>query len=154
MIFKRGIHGHFFNIVLIKQVDIGDREHNHTTELAARMKVPLKGANKKGFLHSWCTRPELGAEWEVNKLDLEVEGHTWTFFINPNAKDKYSVTKQTDKAENTSTQPITDEEASTQPITGQDTYTPPITAIDESPPTILLSEPETSSSDSSEFKYI
>jgi len=75
-----------------RSVDMRDRAHNHTTGLTARMKVPLDGSNKSGFLHSWSTRPVAGDEWEVNKLDLEVDGHTWTFFINPNASSKYSKT--------------------------------------------------------------
>ena len=31
----------------------------------------------------------------MDKLDLETQGHQWTFFIHPNARDRYQPTRQT-----------------------------------------------------------
>jgi hypothetical protein len=55
-----------------KRVDLTDA-FNKVTETEAEVKVPVSGSLTKGTLFSWSTRPAVGADWTVDRLELEVE---------------------------------------------------------------------------------
>jgi len=75
-------------------LELGKHERNYVVDLEARIAIPIHGSKKKGFLHTWSTRPAIGESWEVNKLDMEIDKRQWTFYINPNASGKYRPTQE------------------------------------------------------------
>lgn len=40
----------------------------------AQLAIPLRGRKNNGTLYTWSTRPEPGADWTVEKVELQLKG--------------------------------------------------------------------------------
>lgn len=78
--------------ITLPSLDHGDRRLNHSDGQVARLAIPLRGKKENGVLHSWTSLRDEDNEWQVDKCDIEVNGKQWTFYINPNSTDRYSIT--------------------------------------------------------------
>lgn len=52
--------------------DLEDKE-NETDGKYAFFKVRVKGPNDRGTMYFWADRPEFGAKWNVNRIELELK---------------------------------------------------------------------------------
>jgi len=75
-----------------RRLDLGSTSPTFSTGLAARLAIPVSGKKQRGTLHCWASRVNASDSWNVDKLDLEVNSMTWTFYVDPNATDSKPTT--------------------------------------------------------------
>nr|CAD7447210.1 unnamed protein product [Timema bartmani] len=57
-------------------LNLGDSENNFCDSYRAQFQVPVRGPDHKGTLHLWAERETHQHNWNVYKLELEVQGNS------------------------------------------------------------------------------
>jgi len=70
-----------------RRLNLGDTDTTFSTGLIARLAIPISGKKQRGTLHCWASRISANDRWNVDKLDLEINNMTWTFYIDPHSTE-------------------------------------------------------------------
>nr|CAD7603231.1 unnamed protein product [Timema genevievae] len=58
------------------RLNLGDSENNFCDSYRAQFQVPVRGPDHRGTLHLWAERETHQHDWNVYKLELEVQGNS------------------------------------------------------------------------------
>ncbi|CAD5122805.1 DgyrCDS11211 [Dimorphilus gyrociliatus] len=77
-----------------KNIDLGDTKKNFVFEHRAQLEIPVNGSKGDGKMFLFAHREKLNQDWELEKLDMEVKGTRWTFWMNPEKPDIQKTTTE------------------------------------------------------------